>query len=314
MPAVTTLTLNPAVDFSSTASLVEPEHKIRCAQPRRHPGGGGINVARAIRKLGGEAVAVYASGGAIGALLESLLTDEGLSHQSVRTEGLTRENFTVLETDREREFRFLVPGPSLQADEWQGCLDAVEKLSPPPEYLVASGSLPPGVPDDFYGRVARLARKRGSRFVLDTSGEPLRAALEETVYLVKPNRRELQQLTGRELGNSEEQVEACRELIGRGNVEVVALTLGAEGALLAAAGGFHRAQPPKVQVRSSVGAGDSFLGALVLGLVRRMPLEEAFCFGVAAGTAALLTPGTELCRREDAEELYGRMCGAQPAA
>lgn len=310
MPTIATLTLNPTVDFYASAPRVEPEHKIRCRDPRHDPGGGGVNVARAVVKLGGDALALFPAGGPTGELLCRLLGEEGVAHRPVAAQALTRESFTVLETGTGREFRFVLPGPSLQEHEWRACLEAVEALAPAPEYLVASGSLPPGVPEDFYARVADLAHRRGTRVLLDTSGSPLREALRAPLHLVKPNRRELEELTGRSLGEPAEQEAACRELLRESELGAVALTLGADGALLVWPGGSTRLRPPPVAVRSSVGAGDSFLGGLVFGLARGSPLPEAFCLGVAAGTAALLTSGTGLCRKEDVEALHAPLCQA----
>lgn len=311
MSAIVTLTLNPTIDLYASAPRVEPEHKIRCLDPRLDPGGGGVNVARAVVQLGGDALALFPAGGPTGELLSRSLAAAGVSHRAIFTEADTRESFTVLETATGLEFRFVLPGPSLREPEWGACLQCVEALSPAPEYLVASGTLPPGVPEDFYVRLADLAHRRGIRMLLDTSGTALREALRAPLYLVKPNRRELEELTGLSLVEPGDQEAACRSLLREGGLAAVALTLSADGALLVWKGGSERLRPPPVTVRSSVGAGDSFLGGLVLGLARGLPLPEAFCFGVAAGTAALLTPGTGLCRRDDTEALHARLCRAR---
>jgi len=305
---IATLTMNPSVDVFATVEQVDPMHKLRCRSPRRDPGGGGINVARAVCALGGRATALFPAGGASGTLLQQLLTAEEVEFRVHETAALSRESFTVQEEKTGREYRFILPGPELQENDWQACLEMLSALTPVPEYLVASGSLPPGVPDEFYARVARWARESGVRLVLDTSGPPLHAALEEGVYLVKPNRKELAEMAGHELAEHRDQEAACRALIEKGGSEVVALTLGKDGALLSWQGGTRRVEVPEVEMKSTVGAGDSFVAGMVLGLVRGMSLQEAFCLGCAAGTAALLTAGTELCRRKDVDRLYRQMC------
>jgi 6-phosphofructokinase 2 len=305
---IVTLTMNPAVDVSVTVRQLTPSHKLRTEAARRDPGGGGINVARAIRILDGEATALFPAGGPTGQLLRNLLAAARVSFLSHEIEGMTRESFTALETETGREYRFVLPGPELGESDWQACLDKLKTMDPAPRYLVASGSLPPGVPHDFYARTARWANQSDVRLVLDTSGPALKAALEEGVYLFKPNRRELKELTGRELEDPNDQEQACQDLLEQGRSEVIALTLGEEGALLTSAEGSRRIEVPEQEVKSSVGAGDCFVAGLVLGLAQGLSMHNAFCYGTAAGNAALLTPGTELCRREDVQRLFKQIC------
>ena len=306
MTTIATLTLNPSLDISTMTDAVVPTHKLRCEAPRYDPGGGGINVARVVRILGGEAVAVFPAGGPAGQRLQDLLEADGVDCHAVPIAGLTRESFTVDDRRSGSQYRFVLPGPELTAIEQQRCLDQLSSLAPVPAYIVASGSRPPGVPPDVYARVARLARDIGARLILDTSGEALRQA-GDGVYLIKPNLRELQDLVGRELRGDAEQVAAARALIARGLSEVVVLSLGADGAILVTADGHERYPAIDVPVSSAVGAGDSMVGAIALGLVRGLPLGAAVCFGMAAGAAALITPGTELCRREDVERIAAQM-------
>ena len=303
MTKIVTLTLNPSVDVYGKVETVRPWHKIRCLDVRRDPGGGGINVARAVRILGGKASAIYLAGGPTGDQLQELLKGNISEGIRVSTSSCTRESFIIVETETGLEYRYVLPGQEIREPEWRECLKVLSELNPPPEFIVASGSIPVGAPVDFYARVARLARKTGAHMALDTSGDALKAALEEKVYLLKPNLRELRELVGGYLEEGE--IEGIvREMVADGKCDVLALTLGAEGALLAWNEGTHRVRTPEVNVVSSVGAGDSFLGGLVLRLTMGGTLKEAFRFGVAAGAAALLTPGTELCRLEDTERLY----------
>jgi 6-phosphofructokinase 2 len=304
MPQIVTLTLNPAIDLATSVREVTPEHKLRCGPVRRDPGGGGINVARVVRELGGESIAVYTRGGPTGHLLEHLLEEKGLLRRSIPVEGYTRESFTVSEGTSSREYRFILPGPTLSEREWQRCLEAVAEVAVGAAFIVASGSLTPGVPEDFYARLARMGKRQGVRVVVDTSGPALMAALEEGVFMAKPNRRELKELTGMPTEDLATQAAAARELVARGRAQVLAVSMGADGALLTTAQGQLRATPPPVETHSSVGAGDSFVAGLTLALARGGTPDEALRWGIASGTAALLSQGTDLCHRADVERLF----------
>lgn len=311
MDRVVTVTMNPAVDASSSTDRVAADEKLRCDPLEREPGGGGLNVARAIGKLGGEALALYTRGGTMGRLLGELLDAEPLRHEPLEIGGATRENVTIREAGRDsgsgRQYRFVMPGPELERSEWEAVLERVTSLDPPPAYLVASGSLPGGAPDDFFARLGDVARERGARFVLDTSGDALRQALSSSVYLLKPNLRELGQIAGRDVSEDPEQEEAATAIVQDRKAEVVVVSLGAGGVLLVTDGFSERIPAPTVPIRSKVGAGDSTVAGMVLALARGRDIHEAVRFGVAAGAAAVMTPGSELCRREDTERLYERV-------
>lgn len=309
MKSIVTITMNPAIDKSSSVDHVVAEHKLYCTPPRFEPGGGGINVSRAIKKLGGDSHAVYPCGGATGETLKLLLDQEGLRHTAVRIKDWSRENLIVLEEATGQQYRFGMPGPQMEEREWQECLDELFSSNPAPDYVVASGSLPPGVPDDFYARIAKLGRTHGSKVIVDTAGEPLRLALREGVYLIKPNIREFREFVG--AGSEEEPavLEMAQKIIADGLCEVISISLGAAGVTMISKAGVERMHPPTVPIISKVGAGDSMVAGTVLALARGEGVHEAVRFGVAAGTAAVMTPGTELCRREDAERLYRQMSG-----
>ena len=302
MQPIVTLTLNPSIDVAAEAEQVRPIRKIRTWGRRLDPGGGGINVARVVQELGGSAFAVYLSGGVTGPMLDELVQASGLQNRRIPIAGQTRVSHTVHERQSGLEFRFVAEGPALASAEWQACLAALEEIEC--EYIVGSGSLPRGVPPDFYARVAGVAAGKGAKLLLDTSGEALREAAGHGVYLVKPSLGELQDLVGRKLPDPGDQETAVRELIQSGAAEIVALTMGRDGALLATRSRIHTLPGLEVTPRSAVGAGDSFLAALTLGLAQGRDPEDAFALAVAAGTAAVLTPGTELCRRTDVERIY----------
>lgn len=302
-PDILTLTLNPALDVSTSTDKVMDTHKLRCAAAQYHPGGGGINVARVLQRLGSNCLALYPAGGMNGQRLRELLDLEQVSSQCLTIAGETRESFHVHETASGRDFRFVLPGPTLNPTEWQACLDVVSTLAVPPSWLVASGSLPPGVPADFYAQLTRLARTRGCRVVLDSSGPTLAAALAEGVHLIKPSLRELRELTGLPLDTDAQRLAVARTIISAGQAQIVALSLGEDGALLVTADQALRASAVPVQVESTIGAGDSFVGGLVWALSRQTDLAQAFRYAMGAAAAALLTAGTALCQAADVERL-----------
>lgn len=297
------LTMNPSVDLATETEAVVPTHKLRCGDTLHDAGGGGINVARVLTRLGGSCTSLCPTGGSAGHWLETRMREEGIHSVFLPIADETRVSFTVHEHSTGAEFRFVMPGPHLTEGEWMACLSHLEQLPEFPDLLVASGSLPPGAPVDFYARLARLCRERGARLVLDTSGPALEAALAEGVYLFKPNLRELAALSGTTLETPEQWLGAARQLIQRGMTEVVALTLGHLGALLVTRDTCWNAAPLDIPVASAVGAGDSFVGGMVAALQRHQPLQDAFALGVAAGSATLLSIGTGLCSREDVQRL-----------
>jgi 6-phosphofructokinase 2 len=307
MTLVLTLTPNPAVDVSTSVARVEPTRKLRCGPGRRDPGGGGVNVARVAHRLGAETLAIYPAGGLPGRVLEDLVAAEGLRSIVVPVRGDTREDVTVLDESSREEYRFVLPGPHLNGVEWMQCLKTLAQIEVKPDFICASGSLPPGAPEDFYARVAEIAASMGVKFALDASGPALKAALRERIHLIKPNLAELRELTGAALDDERAQVEACRGLIAGGGVETVALTLGPDGALLVTADETWRAEALPIERVSTVGAGDSFLGAMVWAIASKLSLEDAFRHGAAAGAAALLAHGTALSQAADIRRLLPRV-------
>jgi len=302
---IVTLTMNPSVDLASDADAVRPVRKVRTRDETFDPGGGGVNVSRVLRELGADTVAVVAVGGVSGRLLEELLGEGGLPHVSVPTAGRTRVSYTVHDLGAKQEFRFVPEGPALEEGEWKAGLRALD--SSEGGWIVASGSLPRGVPADFYARAAADAHRRGRRFVLDTSGAPLRAALGHGLALIKPSRGEFETLMGESLGTPEAQEQAALRLVRDGSAGLVAVTLGHEGAILAEPEGVLRLPALDVPALGAVGAGDSFLAAMVCALSRGESPREAFALGMAAGAAAVVRPGTAHPRAADVEALRRRI-------
>lgn len=305
---ILTLTMNPAVDVSSSVPILEPYEKLRCNDVWHHPGGGGINVSRVIGRLGAEAIAIFPCGGAMGMLLKHLLVDEGVRHLPIAIAGDTREDFAVRESATGNQFRFILPGPVLSDAEIRKCLDTVVSRLRPGSFLVASGSLPPGAPLDFYAELAEIVSSAGVRLVLDTSGAPLRAAVDRGgLFLIKPSQRELDELAGKSALNMDDRIKTARQIVTSRGAEFVCVSLGAEGALLVGGGCVLKATAPRVEVKTTVGAGDSFLAALVWAFAHRATPPEALRIAVAAGTAALLAPGTGLCTLADMHALKAQV-------
>ena len=307
MRTIITLNMNPAIDKSTTTEHVIAERKLYCGPASYEPGGGGVNVSRAIKKLGGGSLLVYPAGGMPGKMLNELLEQEGIDQLLLPIKGITRENLIVLEGTTGRQFRFGMQGPKLERDEWEHCLLELSNATPAPDYLVASGSLPLGVPSDFYARVARIGKEIGAKVIIDTAGDALAHALQEGVYLIKPNVREFRELAGNDIKEESQIIEAAQSMVRAGQCEVMVISLGAAGALLVSENIVEHIVPPTVPISSKVGAGDSMVAGIVLSLSRGKELREAALYGIAAGSAAVMTPGTELCRKEDTERLYAKM-------
>ena len=298
---IITLTMNPAIDKSSEVRHVVAERKLRCRPPSFEPGGGGINVSRAIRNLGGRSLAVYPSGGAPGQLFRELLDNDGINHHSLPVKNRTRQNLVIYETDTGQQFRFGMPGPELFRNEWQACLDMIFGQPPDTGFLVASGSLPPGVPDDFYAWLAVRCREKNIRLILDTSKQPLCSAVEKGVFLIKPNLNELDTLAGRRLQNETDRESLACSLVEQKKSQYVVVSLGAAGVLAVSTDGVRRLRAPTVDIKSKVGAGDSAVAGITLKLAEGRPFMDAVRYGMAAGAAAVMTPGSALCRRPDTE-------------
>jgi 6-phosphofructokinase 2 len=307
MTDIVTVTMNPAVDISTSVDRIEPVRKLRCRAEHREAGGGGINVARVIHRLGGDVVAAYLAGGVVGEQLKRLVAKEGVPDLVMSIAEETRESFTVTDETTRDEFRFVMPGPALTEAECRASLEHIEKIAAGGRYLVVSGSLPRGAPADLHARLSALAKRTGSRFVADAAGDQLRSALEAGVYLAKPNLRELQDISDTDLSARSDQVKACRRLIKEGRASVVALTLGSAGALLVTEDQAWFSEPLAVKVIGTVGAGDSFLGALVWALHTGLSLEECLRTAVAAGSAALLAEGTRLASVADIQRLRSQV-------
>lgn len=301
---VLTITLNPTVDKSSAVTAIKPEKKLRCEKPKYEPGGGGINVSRGLKRLGIESRAFFLSGGRTGELLEQLLREEGVKELPHKVKAETRENFIVVDTSSNEQYRFGMPGDEVTADEAKSIFKAIYNISPFPDIAVISGSLPPGISPEFLRDLVKSLKAGGTKVIVDTSGDGLTAALEEGIYLVKPNLGELSRLSGRGELDNDSADEAAKELIDAGKAEVVVVSMGPQGAYLVTKNETIHVPAPSVKKLSTVGAGDSMVAGMVSILAKGGTVTEMARMGVACGTAATMNPGTGLFKPEDAERLF----------
>ncbi|MDN3655259.1 hexose kinase [Ferruginibacter paludis] len=306
MHRIVTITFSPCIDKSTSVAALLPEKKLACATPKLEPGGGGINVARAIKKLGGVATAIYPSGGYTGRYFDHLLEKENIPVVIINSSNETRENIIVYDDSTGNQYRFGMPGTPLNDAEWKACLQAVKDIDDI-GFIVASGSLPPGVPLNIYAQLARLAKNKGAKFVVDTSGEALKEAADEGVYLLKPNLGELCTLAGKTALLPADILVVARQIIAAGKCEVLVISMGAQGAMLVTKELAEIITPPDVKRKSTVGAGDSMVAGIVWHLSNGHELMEAVQFGVACGTAATLNEGTQLCNKEDVELIFDQL-------
>ena len=307
MKNIVTFTLNPTIDKNSSVDHVRAEDKLYCDRPKFEPGGGGINVSRAIKKLGGSSLLLYTSGGFTGKKLDKLLAEEDLNRQAIEIEVETRENLIISEKASNLQYRFGMPGPKINDQEVEKIFETLTELKPFPDYLVISGSIPEGVSDNIYAEMAALAKKRKARVVVDVSGPPLKSVIKEGVFLIKPNLGEFQELVGRELRDEDQIKEEALRFVEDKCCQAIVISIGAGGALLVNDQKAEFIRPPIVPIKSKVGAGDSMVAGIVLSLARGDSLKNSFYYGLASGSAAVMTPGTELCTKKDTDRLFKKM-------
>ena len=299
---IATVTLNPSLDRTVTVEELVLDEANRWTSLRRDPGGKGINVSRVIYELGGDTVAYGFIGGVEGETIKHLLSQQGVLYDFNPIEGEVRSNFIITDLKTHRQTRIDAPGPYVSGDELQSLIDKLVCIEPSPEILVFAGSVPPGIPDDIYKRLIETAKLHGVKTVLDSDSRWLSEGLKAKPDIIKPNVHETEELLGTKLKDEATIIRAAKTLVAQG-IKVVAISRGKEGIIIANEHEVLKGIPPQVEISSTVGAGDSAVAGLVLKLSQGGNIEEACRLAVAAGTAATLTPGTELCHREDVERL-----------
>ncbi|CAM3197535.1 6-phosphofructokinase 2 [Paracoccus aminovorans] len=303
---VLTITLNPALDVTTSAPRVVPDAKLRCTPPRVDPGGGGINVSRAIRAMGGDSTALVALGGATGQRIAELLAETGVAVRSLPAPGETRQSVTVDDQALRQQFRFVMPGPQWSGADVEAALQAAADAAAG-ALVVLSGSNPPGVPAGFAARLAERLQGSGARLVVDTSGEALAmaaAVVDRRVEILRMDDAEAEGLAGHPLPYRADTARFAAGLVASGAARAVIVARGRDGNIIATGEGIWHAEAARVPIVSKVGAGDSFLAGFVLGYARGWPIPDALGLAAAAASATVQTPATELCRAEDVERLF----------
>ncbi|ANQ53062.1 MULTISPECIES: 1-phosphofructokinase family hexose kinase [Thermosipho] len=294
-----TLTMNPCLDRYLYVDKLVLDDTIRVKNVVDYPAGKGIDVSRVIKELGGVSVAISLLGGETGRRIEEMLDKEGVIYSTIRVEVETRTNI-IMET-KEGQYRFSMPGEKISKKKLQVILEVLNAIVREGDVIIISGSLPKGVSPDFYTGIIFALKQWGVYVYFDADGEKLKAGLLGNPDVIKPNEHEFQRLVGKKLKSLEDFKVEGKKILKRFNLKEILLTLGGKGAMLVSEDECYYAKPLDVEVKSAVGAGDSFLAAYVLK--RELGRKEAFRWANAAGTAAVMTPGTELCKKEDVIDL-----------
>ena len=303
MKNIITITVNPTLDKSVLVPSLIENQKLRCTDVKIEPGGGGINVSRAIKKLGGLSTALFLAGGNFGTYFIDLFKKKKIVFKSFKIKNETRESLIIFDELSAKQYLLDMEGPVVHETEWHSLLNYISNLTDI-DYIVASGSLPQEIPKDFYAHLARIAKIIGAKFILDSTGEPLKLAINEGLFLIKPNLKEMGILSGiNNIEIAQAKLEAIK-IIKAKKSEAIVVSLGPNGALLITNDLCEHFLAPKVSVKSTVGAGDSMLAGIVLKLSQNEDLSLAVRYGVACGAAATLNSGTTLCNKKDADQLF----------
>jgi len=299
---IATITLNPSLDEHITVNGLVVDEANRWFKLHRYAGGKGIDVSRAIHEMGGATTAYGFIGGPEGRALEILLDEEGVPFSFTPIKQETRTNFIITDSKTSKQTRIDAPGPRISQKELERFTRKIKNIYPRPDLIVVGGSLPRGIPGNIYYNIVMEAKRYRVRTILDAEGQWLAEGIKAKPYLIKPNVHEAEELLKRGLSTEDAIIKAALELVRKG-IQVVVISRGKDGIIAASRKSVVKAVPPPVKVRSAVGAGDCTIAGLALKLAYREPVIEACRLGVAMGTAAVLTPGTELCHRADVENL-----------
>jgi 6-phosphofructokinase 2 len=304
---ILTVTLNPVIDISASVKRITPERKLRCESPLTEPGGGGINISKALRNLCGTSIALYFCGGYTGQKLIDLMDKEEVESYPISIGETTRENFSVIDNSDGSQYRFVMPGPKITEQELRKFYDAIRYMEPHPDIVAVSGSAPPGVPVDVAANIANMGKELGFKTAVDMKGEHLVKAIEAGIFFAKPNITEFRALIGNENAGLDEIERVARRMIYNGHCEMLLVSLAEKGALFVSEEKVEHIKTIDVEEKSKVGAGDSMTAGVLCAISEGKSLYEAALYGTAAGTAAVLTPGSKLCTREDTDDIYKKL-------
>jgi len=275
---------------------------LRCTSPTFEPGGGGVNVSRVLKNFDYPSTAMFLAGGHTGKFFENLIKKEGIETIVVPFDGFTRENLIVHDQSTELQYRFGMPGPTLHENDWRACLNKLKEAEGF-TYFVISGSNPSGVSLDFYSEAAEIVKEKNGKLIIDTSGDALKHALSTGIFLAKPNIGELSSLSGVKELDAGSVVDAAKKVIDTGHCEVLVVSMGPAGAILVTANEYFHEAAPAIKIKSTVGAGDSMVAGILIALQKKLSWRDVLRYGVAAGTAATMNAGAELCTRENVEKV-----------
>lgn len=306
MTEILTVTVNPAIDVATSTDHVVPGPKLRCGPARIDPGGGGINVARTVTKLGGHAKAVFAVGGENGLQLIDMVRAEGVTPIPVTVAGQTRQNLAVTDLQSGEQYRFSLRGDQWREKDQTKIIDVITAHAAVDGFVVLSGGIAPGMSAGFHGQVQTALKPLSNKIIVDTCEPALSHLISRAripFHLLRLDQQEAALAAGRDLGSVEESFAYAADLVGRGVARTVIIGRGADGSLLVTQDQRLFCHAAKVPVQSKIGAGDAFVGGLTFGLSRAQSLSDALQWGVAAATATVSTPGTALCTLEAVKSL-----------
>jgi 6-phosphofructokinase 2 len=302
MKKIVTITFSPSVDKSVSIDKMLPETKMKCYDVETFPGGGGINVARVLTRFNCAVTALFPANKFIIPFFEKSLKKEKVRYSIIESKNATRESIEVFEQQTKKQYRLVIPSNDLRKNEWAACLKALDQFENI-DYIIVSGSLPKNAPATIFEKVAKITNLRSARLIIDSSGESLKNAVKESVYLLKPNLEEFRLLIGQANLEETNLTEAALKFLQKSKCENLVISLGSKGAMLFSKSETHFIKAPKVKVKSTVGAGDSMLAGLIYGLSLGLNLKECLQHGIAFGTATTLQNGTALCSPKDVEKL-----------
>ncbi|MEM1340903.1 MAG: 1-phosphofructokinase family hexose kinase [Pseudomonadota bacterium] len=306
MTGILTITVNPALDFSTEAPAVIPDQKLRCSSPEIHPGGGGVNVSRAIANLGGQSRPLLAYGGPTGDMLAELLKEEGLRPEPLGVSYSTRQSVSVRDGANGLQYRFMLPGHDWSEADVSTARETIEGAIEPGDLVIPSGSFPPGLDEDFFLNLAPVVAARGGRMILDTSGAALEHACQtpSEIYVLRMDLAEAREASQRSLVGLEDIATLASEFREKSGAEIVMIAAGATGNVICCDAWRGLTRPPVVVPISAIGAGDSFIGAFAMSLVRGEDPVTACSWGTAAAASAVTRGGTVLCDRPETEAFF----------
>lgn len=302
---IVTITMSPCIDKSTVVDKFIPEKKLKCSYPVLEAGGGGINVSRALRNFNTDSLCLYVSGGYTGNILNNLVFHEKLNAVPIPSKLFTRENFIVFEKQTHLQFRFGMPVNEVSDTEWKQLISELKKVKP--EYVILSGSISPNINPKFFIELQQFVKKNKAKFIIDTAGEPLKHLLKEGAFLIKPNQNEFSGLFGKKTLQAKEIIVKARSIIKTGKIQNILVSLGGEGAVLINKESAWQFTPPKLKVKSTVGAGDSMVAGIVYYLNKGKSIDESVKFGIACGSATTINSGMQLCTLQGANALINRI-------